>query len=124
MVPSAGAPSNQQPAEQVTGNAAAVPADRLQSFRHVRTLSDDEEFLVAPVGITESEADTDELMGRVDWALAANSDDEHDVPPGWVSSCGTRAVADTACLNTQSCDSVADSMCLHTQKIGQFGCAS
>jgi hypothetical protein len=104
MVPSAGAPSNQQPAEQVTGNGAAAPADRLQSFRHVRTLSDDEEFLVAPAGITESEADTDELMGRVDWALAANSDEEHDVPPGWVSA----TVWQTWCALTAKSDKEHD----------------
>lgn len=62
--------------------AAAAAADRMQSFRHIRTLSDDEEYLVAPVGVTDSEADTDELLGRVDWTLAANSDEDHDVPPG------------------------------------------
>jgi hypothetical protein len=54
----------------------------MQSLRHIRTLSDDEEYLVGPANITDSEPDTDELMGRVDWSLAANSDDEHEAPPG------------------------------------------
>ncbi|KAF8057294.1 hypothetical protein HT031_006102 [Scenedesmus sp. PABB004] len=60
---------------------AAAMAARAAAFQHVQTLSDDEEFLVAPGGAaTESEPDTEELMGRVDWSLAANSDDE--APPG------------------------------------------
>lgn len=87
MAPSAGALSNQQAAEQATGDGAAAAADRVQCFRHIRTLSDDEDYVAAPAGITESEADTDELLGRVDWALAANSDEENDVPLGWVCHC-------------------------------------
>jgi hypothetical protein len=55
----------------------------MEACRLLRTLSEDEEFLVAATGhgVTDSE-DTDELLGRVDWALAANSDDEHAGPPG------------------------------------------
>lgn len=62
--------------------AAAQPAP-MEACRLLRTLSEDEEFLVAATGhgVTDSE-DTDELLGRVDWALAANSDDEHAGPPG------------------------------------------
>jgi len=69
------------------GDAAAAgraesSAPHHQPFRHVRTLSDDEDYLVAASAITESDVDTEELIGRVDWSLAANSDDDHDVPPG------------------------------------------
>lgn len=50
----------------------------------MRTLSDDEDYLVAPANVTDSEVDTEELIGRVDWSLAANSDEAgaQDVPPG------------------------------------------
>jgi hypothetical protein len=41
----------------------------------LRTCSDDEDFAVMG-GITESSADTDDIIGNVDWALAAGSDDE------------------------------------------------
>jgi hypothetical protein len=78
--------SDQAATAQPTATAAAGQrgAAVISSFRHVRTLSDDEEYLVAAAGVSDSSADTDELMGRVDWTLAANSDGEHDVPSGWV----------------------------------------
>jgi hypothetical protein len=56
----------------------------------VLTFSDDEEFTVAVGGVTESDTDTEELMGRVDWSLAQNSDDEGPPgppgPPRWASN--------------------------------------
>lgn len=64
------------------GPVEPASAPHHQPFRHVRTLSDDEDYLVAASAITESDVDTEELIGRVDWSLAANSDDDHDVPPG------------------------------------------
>jgi hypothetical protein len=75
--------ADQTPAAAPTSPAAtAAEFSLMQSFRHIRTLSDDEEYLVGPANITDSEPDTDELMGRVDWSLAANSDEEHEAPPG------------------------------------------
>ncbi|WIA21970.1 hypothetical protein OEZ85_004329 [Tetradesmus obliquus] len=56
--------------------AAAAAAARAHAFRHVLTFSDDEEFTVAVGGVSESDTDTEELMGQVDWSLAQNSDDE------------------------------------------------
>jgi hypothetical protein len=54
-----------------------------QRFAHIRTLSDDEELLVAPgAALSDSEPDTDELMGQVDWSLAQNSDEELDRATG------------------------------------------
>ena len=45
-------------------------------MQHLRTCSDDDDYAVVG-GYTESSADTDELIsGRVDWGLAAGSDDE------------------------------------------------
>lgn len=79
----AAASASDQAATQPTA-AAVDQRAAVSSFRHVRTLSDDEDYLVAGAGVSDSSADTDELMGRVDWSLAANSDNEHDVPPGWV----------------------------------------
>jgi hypothetical protein len=68
--------------------AAAAAAARAHAFRHVLTFSDDEEFTVAVGGVTESDTDTEELMGHVDWSLAQNSDDEWPPgpagPPRWV----------------------------------------
>lgn len=65
------------PADPAAPSAAA--AGPSQRFAGIRTLSDDEEFLVAPgAALTDSEPDTDELLGRVDWSLAENSDDELD----------------------------------------------
>jgi acyl-CoA synthetase (NDP forming) len=69
--------------------AAAAAAARAYAFRHVLTFSDDEDFTVAIGGVTESDTDTEELMGHVDWSLAQNSDDEWPPgppgPPRWVS---------------------------------------
>lgn len=93
----AAASASDQAATQPTAAAAAAAMDQRaivsSSFRHVRTLSDDEEYLVAGAADSDSSADTDELMGRVDWSLAANSDDEHDVPPGWVQHGDTQRAA-------------------------------
>lgn len=43
-------------------------------MQHLRTCSDDEDFAVVG-GCSDSSADTDELLGNVDWALAQGSDD-------------------------------------------------
>jgi hypothetical protein len=75
----AGNPSSAAATQQQQDAAAAAVA-RAHAFRHVLTFSDDEEFTVAVGGVTESDTDTEELMGRVDWSLAQNSDDEW--PPG------------------------------------------
>ena len=66
--------------------AAAAGAARAAATRHVRTLSDDEDFMVLDGGGAASDSDvgTEELMmGRVDWSLPAGSDDE--APPGCVT---------------------------------------
>jgi hypothetical protein len=76
--PPAGASSSAATLQQQ--EAAAAAAARAHAFRNVLTFSDDEEFTVAVGGVTESDTDTEELMGRVDWSLAQNSDDEW--PPG------------------------------------------
>ena len=47
-------------------------------MQHLRTCSDDEDFAVVG-GYSESSADTDELLGNVDWSLQAGSDD-YDAP--------------------------------------------
>jgi hypothetical protein len=75
-----------QPAHATAAAAAAAGAARAAATRHVRTLSDDEDFMVLDGGGAASDSDvgTEELMmGRVDWSLPAGSDDE--APPGCVT---------------------------------------
>lgn len=77
----AGAPAAAAADACAPSAAALAGAARAAALRHVQTLSDDEEWgTFGAVGATESEPDTEELLGRVDWSLAANSDDE--APPG------------------------------------------
>jgi len=78
------------PAEPAAMTEAERGAARAAAFAHVVTLSDDEDFLVVGGGVTDSEPDTEELMGRVDWGMAQTSDD-YDVPLGWVR-CSCHAV--------------------------------
>lgn len=65
----------------------AAAAARAHAFRHIQTLSDDEDYLVMGAAVTDSDTDTEELMGRVDWSMAQCSDD-FDAPPGWVVLAG------------------------------------
>jgi hypothetical protein len=87
MTPAAGQPdTGASTASTSAATAAAVSGvqqQQQQRFASIRTLSDDEEFLVAPdSALSDSEPDTDELMGHVDWSLAQNSDDEADAAAG------------------------------------------
>lgn len=70
-------------AEAAVRALAEHGAARAAAFAHVVTLSDDEDFFVVDGGVTDSDPDTEELLGRVDWQMAQNSED-YDVPSGYV----------------------------------------
>jgi hypothetical protein len=90
-VAAGGSSSSHDPvlAEAAARALAERGAARAAAFAHVVTLSDDEDFFVVDGGVTDSDPDTEELLGRVDWQMAQNSED-YDVPSGYVRcSCCT-----------------------------------